>query len=169
MMRYFKYLNPYVDLGEATTYMELDADGWTWRQLTLGETGRLSSNVDFDRPDVALTDDMLTEPIASGEITPIAPEAFEEVWAAHLTERQPIWAQVKRAYPVGMRVIGRFKVFFPQRVIVAFSDSVWGVAEYAAYRALIGDALAGTRQAITGIVTGYDEVNQWMVVEIERL
>ena len=128
MMRYFKYLNPYVDLGEATTYMELDADGWTWRQFTLSETGRLSSNVDFDLPDVALTDGMLTELIASGEITSITREAFEEVWDAHLTESQPIWAQVKHAYPVGMRVIGRFKVFFPQGVIMALGIrfGAWG-------------------------------------------
>ena len=168
-MRYFKYPDPYVDLGEATTYMELDADGWTGRQLTLGETGRLSSNVDFDLPDVALTDDLQAELIASREITPITPDAFEEVWTAHLADRLPIWEQVKRAYPIGARVSGRMKVFFPQGVIVALGDAVFGVAEYAAYRALIGDAPSSTGHMITGIATGYDEVNQWVVVEIDRL
>jgi hypothetical protein len=159
-MEYYKYHDEYSDIAPAMTYLEVEGE-WALRQITFNGERYLTSNVDMDLPEKEADYHALVE---EGEVIPISKQEFDSVWNAHLALRQNQWETAKRAYPIDKAVQGSLKLFFPQGVIVNLDGGVLGVADYQACRASTTWENMYPRHKITAVVSGYDEINQWIVL-----
>ena len=102
-------------------------------------------------------------------MTEISPVEFEAVWQKHLSKHQAQWLTSKQLYPPGTEIHGWIEIFFPQGVIVNLGDGTFGVANHAECKASAASEMLTTRQKITAIVRGCDEVNQWLVLDQPRV
>lgn len=163
LMKYYKYDDGYRLVEDGITYVEVD-DGWAVRQITVSEEGIYASNVSYPPWGLILADQSI-EYDEIEEVIPIGQQEFDEVWHQHLEQRQVIWNEAKAAYPVGRLAQGYIELFFPQGVIVNLGEGVLGVANHQACRASTpSDVSLGSFLKLTAVVTGYDEVNQWLML-----
>ncbi len=103
--------------------------------------------------------------VEEGDVTAISQQEFQAVWNQYLALRQKGWNAAKLNYPVGLPVQGAIKIFFPQGVIVDLGDDVLGVADHdACKQSRTSEFIMSTRLKLTAVVSGYDEVNQWIVL-----
>ncbi len=159
-MKYYKYPNPDITDDEiATEYIEVGGE-IIMRQLSIFDDRYISSNVDLCLADKPFDFEILVD---FEEIVPISADEFNGVWQKHLRQHEARWANAKKLFPVNTRVIGCMKIFFPQGIIVQLGQQVFGVTDYMQARATTDpEFIMGTRYQIAGIVTGYDETNQWI-------
>ncbi|MBI1280760.1 MAG: hypothetical protein GC179_21730 [Anaerolineaceae bacterium] len=166
LMKYYKYPNPEITDEEiATDYIEVDGN-LALRQLSVLEQYDISSNVDLllmDQPfeyeeeiiAYSDTDDFVPIPIEADE--------FNAVWERHLQRNEVRWNTAKKSFPINTPVVGCIAIFFPQGVIVELGERIFGVTDYVQARASASaDFIMRTGRQISGIVTGYDETNQWI-------
>jgi hypothetical protein len=160
-MKYYKYPNPYITDDEvATDYIEVDGN-IIMRQLSVFENHFVSSNVDLILGDQPFEYEELKDDFE--EITPIAAAEFHEAWRKHLQFREATWIEAKKSVPINSQVRGCMKIFFPQGIIVQLGQQVFGVTDYVQARATAApEFIMRTGCELTGIVTGYDETNQWV-------
>jgi hypothetical protein len=161
-MQYYKYPNPYITDDEtAIEYIEIDNRGTFMRQLSVFEHYSISSNVDLHLADQPLEyEDIKDE---ENEIVLIRADEFNTVWRKHLEQHEARWNEAKKLFPINKPVICCMKVFFPQGIIVRLGEQVLGVTDYWQAKATAGAGFhMQTRRQMAGIVTGYDEVNQWI-------
>ena len=160
-MKYYKYPNPYITDDEvATDYIEVDGD-LIMRQLSVFENSDISSNVDLALGDQPFDYEYLKDDFE--EIVPIAADEFNAAWQKHLQQHEARWAEAKKAFPINAPVAGCMRIFFPQGVIVELGQQMYGVTDYTQARATASSGfIMGTGFQLNGIVTGYDEVNQWI-------
>lgn len=156
-MKYYKY--PWVDDENSVDYIEVD-DKIVMRQLTVFEHKVQSSNVDLLLADQPFEYEELQD---IEEIKQITAEEFNAVWQKHLQAHETTWNAAKNLFPINKRVVGCMKIFFPQGIIVQLGQGIFGVTDYWQARATASSKfIMGTRYQISGIVTGYDETNQWI-------
>lgn len=167
-MKYYKYEDNEADYpNTGMTYIEAD-DGWQVRCVTLVGERYISSNVDLLLADAQEDYDNYLEGNSDDEmpqIIPITQEEFEQVWQQSLTQHQQAWEMAKALYPIGKAVHGYIRIFFPQGVIASLPNQVLAVADYAACKAsTTPDHIMSSRNKITGVVSGYDELNHWLIL-----
>jgi hypothetical protein len=167
-MRYYKYLDEDGPIGDGYTFVETD-DGWAIRQITVHNDNFLASNVRYSPWGLCLADQKVDydELIDYDEMSPIpiTKNEFDEVWNLHLTQRRAIWNKVKKAYKIGSKVEGAILIFFPQGVIVDLGEDSLGVADYVECKASTKPESMYPKHKLTATVGGYDEVNQWIILE----
>lgn len=160
ILKYYKHQD-FADVFDGgITYIETD-NGCEVRRVTVIKDRYYSSNVDlhlgegyvdYDSPENA-------------DVVPITKQEFDQIWDQHLEAYRDQWNQAKKNYPVGSSVVGYIERFFPQGVIIYFDDHTLGVADHEQCRASTKpEFIMSTQIKITGVVIGYDEVNQWIMV-----
>ena len=165
-MNYCKYDDEYSPLAPGTEYLEIN-ENWANRQITFNGEEYLASNYIHPRWGIMLADGELDydELVREGEVTPITKDEFEAVWQAHLALHQAEWEAAKRSYQIGTSVDGWIKIFYPQGVIV-FLGNALGVADYRACKASTSpEFIMGTGYKISAVVSGYDDENQWIILD----
>jgi hypothetical protein len=163
LMKYYKYADDYGFVDDGITHLEVD-NGWAIRQITVNDDVVYASNVSYPPWGLRLADQSVDFDEID-EVIPISKQEFDEIWNKHLRQRQDFWEQAKTAYQIGRTVQGYIEIFFPQGVIVNLGKSVLGVANPQECRASIPPQLPlSSFHKITAVVTGYEEVNQWLVL-----
>ncbi len=164
-MKYYKYSNPEITDEEiATDYIEVDGN-LALRQLSVLEHYDISSNVDLLLMDQPFEYEEIVAYAHANDIVPIPIEAdeFKAVWERHLQRNEARWHAAKKSFPINTPVVGCMAIFFPQGAIVELAVRVFGVTDYVQARASASpDFIMRTGWQISGIVTGYDETNQWI-------
>ena len=164
-MRYYQYPDEDAPIGGGMTYIATAA-GRAIRQITVNGDAVIASNRLFPPWGLCLGEGQVAYEAVAEEVTEISPAEFETVWQQHRGKHQAQWRASKRAYPPGTPVAGWIELFFPQGVIVNLGKGTLGVANYAQCLASVPPPkLLGTRQQVTAVVSGYDEVNQWVVLD----
>lgn len=59
------------------------------------------------------------------EVSEISADEFEIVWSAYLDSRRSIWDQVRQDYPLGTKIVGVVKIFFPQGAVFVGYDELF--------------------------------------------
>lgn len=168
-MKYAKFEDDYTHLRPAITYLETDENGGVWRQITFNGKEYLASNIKYPPWGMVLADQPLSdEDLASlepAEMVGVSREEFLTIWNAHLAERKSIWEASKVTYPIAKKVRGHLLIFYPQGVIVDLENDVLGLADYDACKAATTPENMYPRHIIMAVVSGYDEENQWVLLE----
>lgn len=166
-MKYYKYPNPEItDEEVATDYIEVDGN-LALRQLSVFKQYDISSNVDLSLTDQPFEYEEIIAYSDTDDFVPVPIEAdeFNAVWERHLQRTEDKWNTAKKSFPVNTPVLGCIAIFFPQGVIVELGERIFGVTDYMQARASTSpNFIMGTRRQISGIVTGYDEANQWIQI-----
>ncbi|AWB46545.1 hypothetical protein DCC85_21820 [Paenibacillus sp. CAA11] len=161
-MRYLKD-TPFEDLG--VWYFEVDDQGTAFRQVVIEESrGYVTSNRKHEQLHFLLADQRIdaNQPY----YTHITKHEFEEVWSGQLKQYEQEWQRAKEALPIGTAVEGYIEVFYPQGIIVhILTHPAVGVTDYAVCKEQTPPAWMYPRHKIKAMVRGYDEVNQWIVLE----
>lgn len=80
------------------------------------------------------------------------------------------WNQIKRSLPVGTKVKGEIEVFFPQGTLVNLGEEqATGLAATTALRKTTPAQWRYPGHKMNAIVSGYDELNQWVVLDQARI
>jgi hypothetical protein len=162
-MRYYKYWDVYGPLGEALRFVEAE-HGVAIREVESNDNRRLASNFKHSRWSLMLAEGQVDYDSIQ-EVEPITKEEFDRVWKAHLASREGEWEAAKGNLPVGTHVAGYIERFYPQGVIVDLGGGILSVANYEACRASTKPAYMYSDQRVTAVVAGYDEDNQWVILE----
>jgi hypothetical protein len=163
-MRYYTYADEDAPIGGGTTYIETD-DGCAIRQITVNGDEYLASNCPYPPWGLCLAEGQIDYDSLEDAVTEISQAEFETIWQKHLATHQSQWLTSKRKYPTGTAVQGWIEIFFPQGVIVNLGDGTLGVADDARCRASSAPEWMASGNKVTAIVSGYDEVNHWLVLD----
>jgi len=163
---YYKYQDVDFDspVGDGVTYIEADSYGRAWRQITVGSEGVLASSTKHPRWGFALAEGLIDYDSIE-QVTKITRGEFDEVWNAHLARHAAQWDKAKACHRIGATVRGYIELFYPQGVIVNLGDGAFGIADYEEASASTRPESMSSRHEVTAIVKGYDECNQWIVLE----
>ena len=140
---------------EGTEYwIELDNDNQALRQI-IDDNGdiEISCKTDCLAEGAVLLDEL------DGNIEIIEKEVFETKWKDSLLDMRKEWEQKKGEYRVGSPVIGNFKYFYPQGAVIQL-EGIQGICT----DKLPSSLVVGTQ--LQCIVTGYDEVNFWIILTL---
>lgn len=165
-MKYCKYDDEFSEITPGTEYLEINED-WANRQIAFNGKEYLASNYNHPQWGMMLADKEIDydELVREGEVTPITKDEFEAVWQAHLALHLAEWEAAKRAYSIGKSVEGSMKIFYPQGVIVDLGNAL-GVADHRACKESAPSGfIMGTGYKISAVVSGYDEENQWVILD----
>jgi hypothetical protein len=167
-MRYFQYEDDNDFIGKGIRYIETD-EGYTIREVTVCGNCFLGSNFYYPHDGLMLSEGKCEyETIA--EVIEITKETFDTTWAAHLAQNMGRWSVIKHSYPVGFQVQGRIAVFYPQGVIVDLGDGgTLGIANYEACKSSTQSKFMYPNHRIHAIVQGYDDLNQWLILEFPQV
>lgn len=102
--------------------------------------------------------DVLLEEL-DGKIKIIKQEIFESKWSESLKHMRKKWEQKKEEYTIGKRVVGKIKYYYPQGAILQL-DEILGVCSDDIPSGLV------INTELQCIVTGYDEINIWIILSI---
>lgn len=142
-------------------WMELDDERYAIRGVIVQPGGAVL---------VSCRDDCLAEGVVyddesffSGDFafSRVAKDEFEELWRRHTAPHREAWERARDGYPVGTRVEGIVRYFYPQGTIFSIGE-VQGVADYDECRANGRAADLAPGHGIAGVVAGYDETNMWL-------
>lgn len=162
-MNYYKYQDDFGPLGKAVTFVETDG-GRTIRQITVSTGGQHASNVKYPHWGMMLNEKQV-EYESIPEVKPIDKNEFVRIWQAHLANREVEWREAKKDCPIGKVVTGYIEIFYPQGVIIDLGNGKLGVADYQTTKASSKAEFMYPRHKMTGIVSGYDEQNQWITLD----
>jgi hypothetical protein len=162
-MKYYKYRDEFSPIAPGTEYVETDK-GWPIRQIAFNGKEYIASNRRHPLWGLTLGDQQVDWD-AIDEVSSISKQEFEKIWNAHLANHQVEWDAIKKAHPNGKEEQGFIVVFFPQGVIVDLGDNTLGLADYSTCLASTIPEYMYSKHKVTAIVGGYDEVNQWIVLE----
>lgn len=163
-MKYYKFEEfDFHPLG-GTTYIESE-NGCSIRQITAHAGRFLASNVSHPDWGLVLADQCVDFDDIE-EVTSISAFEFEDVWQSHLQQHQREWGEVKQAHPLGSHTNGIIRIFYPQGVIIDLNNNALGVADYNSCCAgSPPDWIPRTGYKVTSVVGGYDETNQWVILQ----
>lgn len=91
-----------------------------------------------------------------GNVKEITKEEFENQWMLNIKKYFEAWINVKNKYPIGKKITGTCKYFYPDGAVVEGDDF------FAIY---VGENSASLNCVIKGTVKGYDENNLWLIFE----
>ena len=166
-MKYYKYQDVESLIGSGIRYVEAE-DGWAIRELTVAGDAFLASNIKYPGWGLLMAEGQVDYDSIE-EVSEIEPSEFEQVWRTHLTRNAGRWLITKLAYSIGTQVKGHIAIFYPQGVIVDLGDAVVGVAGYNECRASTTPECLYPHHAVLGVVSGYDEQNQWLILSSARV
>jgi hypothetical protein len=167
-MKYFKYKEEDSLIGEGTRFVETN-DGIALREVTINGDAFLGSNICYPHWGMRLADAEADYKDVEG-VTPISQVEFDMAWNAHLSHNAGRRVIIKQAYPIGTRVQGHMVIFYPQGVIVDLGDSgTLGLANYNECRASTKPEFMYPRHCVSTIVSGYDELNQWLLLKTPQV
>jgi hypothetical protein len=170
-MKYFKYRDEWSGIENSTTYVE-EEEGGEVRRITYNGDTYLASNVigpdgHLNIADGSVEYDKWADEEGGSEsgLIRITKEEFDAVWEPYLATRQSEWNRAKLTYPVGLRVNGVTHRFLPKGEIVELGNGVLGIIDYLTRKPQI----LHPQGTLTTIVKGYDEENQWIILEYSWL
>ncbi|MEC0309081.1 hypothetical protein P4H67_20180 [Paenibacillus lautus] len=159
-----RYLKDIQEPGMGTWYFEIDNNGTAYRQIVLDEDGScITSNRKHDSYHFMLAEHPLDpeEPY----YTEISQAAFEELWMEQLQAVQMDWHRTQRLFPVGAKVEGFIEAFFPQGTLINLLEpGAVGLADTSNLKAGAPAEWMYPRYRVIAEVSGYDEVNQWVLL-----
>ena len=167
MKRYYSFDDLHEAMG-GTTYLEAE-NGETLRLVVVnGERTVSASNVvwPYGRPDLPEHE---IDYDAIEEVKPISQAEFDQVWNRHLASQSDCWRAVKQAFPLGATLEGHILSFNPQGVLVDLGKDALGLADYAECAASTEPQFFNWAHKVTGTVSGYDELNQWVIFKDPRV
>ena len=149
-----KYLN--FTFEDVTYWIELNDDNYALRQIVIKSNGNIL---------ISCINDCLAEGIVSidKDTNIITPYSFEKIWSKYLSSYYVNWEKVKSKYPIGKKVEGIIKYFYPQGIIIQLTDTQ-GITDYEKCRENSISNNFYPNQKIIGTVTGYDETNMWIIL-----
>jgi hypothetical protein len=166
-MNYYKYQDDFGPLGKAVTFVEID-EGRTIRQITVGSSGQHASNIKYPHWGMMLNEKHV-EYDSIPEVKPIDRNEFDRIWQAHLASREVEWREAKKVCHIGKAVTGYIVVFYPQGVIIDLGNGKLGVSDYQTTEESGKPEFMYPGHKITGIVSGYDEQNQWIILDSPKV
>src|SRR6266498_1502482 len=166
-MKYYKYYDEDSPIDSGITYIEAN-EGIAYRQITVNGDKYLMSNINYPEWGMMLAEGQIDH-TGIDEVQEISQEEFDNVWNTHLINQQSQWDQTKQKYTIGVEVTGYIQIFFPQGVIVNLGQDTLGVANYAECRATAKREWMYPGFKVTAIVSDYDELNHWLLLERPRV
>lgn len=143
----------FVDFDGSEFWMEVGSDGYALRQITVNEKNEMS--ISCIQPCLA---DHVVDVERDCQI--ITERDFERAWEDAVRPFRPVWNIEKGTYRIGQKISGLIKYFYPQGAIIGL-NKILGCAS-------IGKCQLETlypNDKISGVVTGYDEKNMWILIE----
>ncbi|MED3549201.1 hypothetical protein [Cytobacillus praedii] len=158
------YLKDIQEPGMGTWYFEIDNDGVAYRQMVYYDDGTcITSNRKHD-----LYHFMLAEhPLDAQEsyYKEISQTEFEKLWYEQLQHGLEDWHRTQSLFPVGTRVEGYIEVFFPQGTLINLLEPhAVGITDTSALKSETPAEWLYPRYRVFAEVSGYDEVNQWVLL-----
>ncbi len=142
-MKYIK-----IDFDEIIEYIELDDEGYATRQIGIdGDDIRLSCRQDYLAEGIVDTEEYCVF---------ITAEDFNEKWNYYLSLFGIDIKAIKEKYPIGAVINGIEGRYYPQGTIIDINGN---------FLACDSNKDLSLHSPYNGIVTGYDEVNCWLLVE----
>lgn len=134
-------------------YMELNDDNIALREIIL--------HVDTSTFEISCFDDCLAEGEVDihqieGEILIISKEQFDNIWQTYTIRHRPKWNKIKDYMNVGKQLKMKECYIYPQGTILKMGD-LTGVC-----KSTINFQL---NQIVPVVITGYDNLNMWLIVE----
>ncbi len=159
-----KYVQDIQEPGMGTWYFEIDVDGVAYRQMVVNDDGTcITSNRKHD-----LYHFMLAEhPIDMKEpyYKEISQAQFEELWQEQLRLGMEDWYRTQSLFPVGSRVEGYIEAFFPQGTLMnLLKPHAVGITDTSVLKDQTPAEWMYPRYRVIAKVSGYDEVNQWVIL-----
>lgn len=159
-----KYLKDIQEPGMGTWYFEIDNDGIAYRQMVYHDDGIcIASNRKHE-----LYHFMLAEhPLDAQEpyYKEISQAEFEELWHEQLQLGMNDWHRTQSLFPVGTRVEGYIEAFFPQGTLISLMQpKAVGITNTAILKSETPAEWMYPRHRVIAEVSGYDEVNQWVLL-----
>ena len=149
-----KYI--YIIYENIEYWIELDKDDYALRQIIVdnGEI-EISCKTDCLAEGVILLDEL------DGEVKIIDNIVFETKWNEVLLNTKTAWEQKKSDYPIGKKVTGTLKYFYPQGAVIQLEE-IQGICA----NKLPADSTVGSQ--LQCIVSGYDESNFWIILTLAK-
>jgi hypothetical protein len=142
---------------------EVDEEYWSWRQITVNEETKeiiVSNKKQLGYP---LTDQPL--PPQPG-LTQISQKEFEEYWRKGNMDLIEKWDEIKSKFPLGLPVKCTAEIRLPHGVLGSNPDSPTFVMKHELFEKKYS-YLNFVGSEISGKVTGYDELNFWVMLSPE--
>lgn len=159
-----KYLKDIQEPGMGTWYFEIDDNGVAYRQMVYQDVDScITSNRRHDHYHFMLAEHPLDaqEPFYKE----ISQAEFEELWHDQLQLGMEDWHRTQSLFPVGTRVEGCIEAFFPQGTLINLLEPrAVGITDTSALKSVTPAELMYPRSRVIAEVSGYDEVNQWVLL-----
>ncbi|MED3571407.1 hypothetical protein [Cytobacillus praedii] len=158
------YLKDIQEPGMGTWYFEIDNDGVAYRQMVYHDDGIcITSN----RKHYFYHFMLAEHPLDAQEsyYKEISQTEFEKLWYEQLQHGLEDWHRTKSLFPVGNRVEGYIEVFFPQGTLINLLEpQAVGITDTSALKTETPAEWLYPRYRVFAEVSGYDEVNQWVLL-----
>ncbi|MCR8984265.1 hypothetical protein NW801_04110 [Brevibacillus laterosporus] len=163
------YLSACPEPGMGNWYFETDQKGIAYRQIIIQEDGSwITSHRKHEQFHYMLAEHPLDLDDTYYEKIPKA--KFEELWSRFLQSTMDDWNQIKRSLPIGTKVEGEIEAFFPQGTLVNLvEEQATGLADTTSLRKATPPEWMYPGHKMVAIVNGYDEMNQWVVLDQARI
>lgn len=147
-----------------TWYFEIDNNGVAYRQMVYhDDTNCITSNRKHKQYHFMLAEHPLDTQESYYE--EISQAEFEELWHEQLQLGMVDWNRTQSLFPVGTRVEGYIEAFFPQGTLVNLQEPLAvGITDTSALKSETPAEWMYPRFRVIAEVTGYDEVNQWVLL-----
>lgn len=147
-----------------TWYFEIDNDGVAYRQMVYHDDAIcITSNRKHEQYHFMLAEHPLDAQESYYE--EISQAEFEELWHEQLQLSMEDWNRTQSLFPVGTRVEGYLEAFFPQGTLVNLQEPhAVGITDTSVLRSQTPAEWMYPRCRLIAEVSGYDEVNQWVIL-----
>lgn len=147
-----------------TWYFEIDNNGIAYRQMVYHDDSIcITSNRKHEHYHFMLAD----HPIDAEEsyYKEISQAEFEELWHEQLELGMENWHRTQSLFPIGTRVEGYIEAFYPQGTLVKLQEfQAVGITDTSILKSKTPAEWMYPRFRVIAEVSGYDEVNQWVIL-----
>ena len=142
----------FVMFEDVRYWIEVDSNSFAMRQIVVeGEDVEISSFQD------CLSEIQIIEEEMEGDVKQITSLEFDAKWETIMVKYSIVWKESKRLHPVGSKISGQVMYFYPHGTIIEIEE-IKGLYLHDTTNIEIG-------QRISGVVSGYDEINRWVIVK----
>lgn len=154
----------YFQFEKEEFYIELDNEHCALRQIIISYDNKPLISCRND----CLAEGQIDSDNLDGKISYISKDTFEKVWGLYTSPYRETWNKEKKFYPIGARVKGTVRYFYPYGIIFDIGN-LQGCADYrVTQNNSTADAL-NINHIITGVVSGYDEDNMWLLIDESKM
>lgn len=147
-----KYI--YIKYDNEQYWLEIGIEGYALRQIIIDNDGQIYISCLED----CLAEGIIKENELGGEILSIMQREFENKWNAVTLEKRKQWDIRKKQYAIGKGVECKVKYSYPQGWILEIGQSL-GICK--------SNLKLYPNELLKGIISGYDEVNMWVLISVE--